>query len=161
MARAYGRLRVLTPTMCVWRPCPPHPCLCPRQELLILREFVEHLQQARTGASTNEIDDHTASWVVDDVSKFPEELRSCCVCLEEVCCGSQVRTPPLWTPPYGPPLWSPPSDPPCCGSQVRTLPCLHTFHADCAEEWLRKKKVCPLCQFAIDGTNDSGTGEAH
>ena len=25
--------------------------------------------------------------------------------------------------------------------QVRTLPCLHTFHAECAEEWLKKKKV--------------------
>lgn len=98
-------------------------------ELLILREFVEHLQQSRSGASANEIDDHTASWVVDDVSKFPEELRSCCVCLEEVCCGQHVRT----------------------------LPCLHTFHADCAEEWLRKKKVCPLCQFAIDGAQE---GEA-
>jgi len=97
-------------------------------ELLILREFVEHLQQSRTGASTSEIDAHTASWVVDDVSKLPEELRSCCVCLEDVAPGSKVRT----------------------------LPCLHTFHSDCAEEWLHKKKVCPLCQFTIDGTSAEG-----
>jgi len=60
------------------------------------------------------------------VIKLPEELRSCCVCLEDVCCGNKVRT----------------------------LPCLHTFHADCAEEWLKKKKVCPLCQFAIDDTGE-------
>lgn len=97
-------------------------------ELLILREFVEHLQQNRSGASTREIDLHTASWVVDDVSKLPEELRSCCVCLEDVCVGNSVRT----------------------------LPCLHTFHADCAEQWLQKKKVCPLCQFPIDGTGEEG-----
>jgi len=96
-------------------------------ELLILREFVEHLQN-RTGASTREIDQHTASWVVDDVAKLPEELRSCCVCLEDVCVGNHVRT----------------------------LPCLHTFHSDCAEQWLQKKKVCPLCQFAIDGSNEEG-----
>ena len=29
-------------------------------------------------------------------------------------------------------------------SRVRTLPCLHTFHAGCAEEWLKKKKVCKV-----------------
>jgi hypothetical protein len=98
-------------------------------ELLILREFVEHLQQTRTGASTGEIDAHTASWVVEDISKLPEELRSCCVCLEDVCVGERVRT----------------------------LPCLHTFHAQCAEEWLQKKKVCPLCQFAIDGGGEGGS----
>ena len=66
------------------------------------------------------------------MTKLPEELRSCCVCLEDVCPGDQVRT----------------------------LPCLHTFHSACAEEWLRKKKVCPLCQFAIDGSEDTGTADA-
>merc|ERR1719316_887439 len=100
-------------------------------ELLILREFVEHLQQNRSGASSREIDLHTASWVVDDVSKLPEELRSCCVCLEDVCVGDAVRT----------------------------LPCLHTFHAKCAEDWLAKKKVCPLCQFSIDGSGEDATAE--
>ena len=101
-------------------------------ELLILREFVEHLQQTRTGASTPEIDVHTASWTVEDVTKLPEELRSCCVCLEDVCAGHAVRT----------------------------LPCLHTFHAECAEQWLQKKKVCPLCQFPIDGNTNEPTADA-
>ena len=96
------------------------------QELLILREFVEHLQQNRTGANMREIEQYTAPWVVDDVMKLPEELRTCCVCLEEVCVGCQVRS----------------------------LPCMHTFHAACAEEWLQKKKVCPLCQFPIDSTGE-------
>merc|ERR1712129_370833 len=59
----------------------------------------------------------------EDVNKLPEELRCCTVCLEDI-----ER-----------------------GQQVRTLPCLHTFHAGCAEEWLKKKKLCPLCQFSIDG----------
>ena len=99
-------------------------------ELMILREFVEHLQHAARGegASTDDIDNHTASWVVDDVEKLPQELRSCCVCLEDVQKGEQVRT----------------------------LPCLHTFHDACAVEWLRKKKTCPLCQFAIDGAETTG-----
>lgn len=96
-------------------------------ELLILREFVEHLQQgSRTGATSQDINNMTASWVVDDVGKLPEELHSCSVCLEDICVGDRVRT----------------------------LPCLHTFHCGCAEEWLKKKKVCPLCQFPIDGQQD-------
>ena len=150
------------------------------QELLILREFVEHLQQSRTGASTSEIDAHTASWVVDDVSKLPEELRSCCVCLEDVAPGSKVRSclaglgcpcyctrarPAIYLhiesdPPLAAPLTTAPRPvaPPStrASRQVRTLPCLHTFHAECAEEWLHKKKVCPLCQFTIDGTSAEG-----
>jgi len=89
----------------------------------------ERFPYAQAGATTHEIDACTAEWVVDDVTKLPEELRSCCVCLEDVC--SEQR--------------------------VRTLPCLHTFHADCVEEWLGKKKVCPLCQFPI---SSDGTGEA-
>ena len=31
-----------------------------------------------------------ASWVVNDVTKLPEEVRTCTVCLEDVCCGNQV-----------------------------------------------------------------------
>ena len=58
--------------------------------------------------------------------------RSCCVCLEDVNVGDKVRT----------------------------LPCLHTFHAECAEEWLKKKKVCPLCQFSIDGAQEGEGGDA-
>lgn len=64
-----------------------------------------------------------------DVGKLPEELRTCCVCLEDVCAGQPVRT----------------------------LPCLHTFHAQCAEEWLKKKKTCPLCQFDIVDGADGGS----
>jgi len=87
-------------------------------------EFVDHLQHNNhNGATPRDIDRTTASWVVEDPSKLPEELRCCTVCLEEI---EQ-------------------------GQKVRTLPCLHTFHAGCAEEWLKKKKLCPLCQFSIDG----------
>ena len=32
------------------------------------------------------------------------------------------------------------------GCFVRTLPCLHTFHSECSEHWLRTKPFCPLCR---------------
>ena len=44
--------------------------------------------------------------------------------------------------------------------RVRVLRCGHMFHADCVEEWLKKKKLCPLCNFPIDGQeNPEGAEE--
>ena len=37
------------------------------------------------------------------------------------------------------------------GSEVRTLPCFHFFHASCSEEWLRRENSCPLCPLRRAG----------
>merc|ERR1719282_1017999 len=38
------------------------------------------------------------------------------------------------------------------GDEVRFLPCtdLHHFHVECVDQWLKKKKCCPLCKVNID-----------
>lgn len=32
---------------------------------------------------------------------------------------------------------------------IKTLPCGHAFHLNCAEQWLKRKAVCPNCRFKI------------
>ena len=35
------------------------------------------------------------------------------------------------------------------GDKKSTLPCLHSFHSNCFEKWIKKKKYCPICKFKI------------
>ena len=35
------------------------------------------------------------------------------------------------------------------GDKKSTLPCLHFFHPDCIERWIKRQKYCPICKFQI------------
>ena len=37
---------------------------------------------------------------------------------------------------------------------IKILPCFHQFHAKCADDWLLRKSVCPVCKFDIDVSED-------
>lgn len=43
------------------------------------------------------------------------------------------------------------------GEELRFLPCteLHHFHVDCVDQWLERKKCCPLCKVNIDQKSES------
>lgn len=46
------------------------------------------------------------------------------------------------------------------GEELVTLPCLHFFHASCAKEWLKRKRICALCRMPIDIDMDAALAEA-
>lgn len=70
----------------------------------------------------------------DTMSKGRDEDLTCSVCLEQVTDGELVRC----------------------------LPCLHQFHANCIDQWLRQQATCPVCKFRLgmgwqDGSNSRST----
>lgn len=35
------------------------------------------------------------------------------------------------------------------GDKVRTLSCLHCYHADCVDQWLASSQTCPMCKYEL------------
>lgn len=36
------------------------------------------------------------------------------------------------------------------GDQLRFLPCLHTYHRECIDDWLMRSATCPSCMEPVD-----------
>lgn len=37
-----------------------------------------------------------------------------------------------------------------CGDAVRYLPCMHTYHMACIDDWLMRSLTCPSCMEPVD-----------
>lgn len=68
----------------------------------------------------------------DGNSIMPEDELTCSICLEEVVVGDLLRS----------------------------LPCLHQFHVNCIDPWLRQQGTCPVCKRQVsDGWQAAGEVE--
>ncbi|KAG9454636.1 hypothetical protein H6P81_007540 [Aristolochia fimbriata] len=68
---------------------------------------------------------------VDGNTRSPDDELTCSVCLEQVNVGELIRS----------------------------LPCLHQFHANCIDPWLRQQGTCPVCKFkAASGWQENPEG---
>ncbi|KAK8928801.1 E3 ubiquitin-protein ligase SDIR1 [Platanthera zijinensis] len=59
----------------------------------------------------------------DAILKNSDDELTCSVCLEQVVVGELIRS----------------------------LPCLHQFHASCIDPWLRQQGTCPVCKHRAGG----------
>lgn len=75
-----------------------------------------HLQYHRQSVSQSDHQDEPDENIQDNDSDATQDI-SCPICLEDMLPQSKVRR----------------------------LPCQHTFHAECIEEWVTKANRCPVC----------------
>ena len=75
----------------------------------------------KKGIDKAHIEQMCAAYELHDVSSLTDDKERCTVCL----CDYEV------------------------GDQQRALPCMHTFHADCVDEWLCNNSQCPQCRVCL------------
>ncbi|WOL14911.1 E3 ubiquitin-protein ligase [Canna indica] len=77
--------------------------------------------QQESSSSTSPTEKTQESTKLDGNSNSPDDELICSVCLEQV---------------------SP-------GELIKSLPCLHQFHANCIDPWLRQQSTCPVCKHRV------------
>ena len=63
--------------------------------------------------------------LTDVERELPEDHRECSICLERFQNGEKRKT----------------------------LPCLHGFHEECIDKWLKGSRTCPVCKFDVQGSS--------
>ena len=64
---------------------------------------------------------------IDDIKKLDNDKKNCVICMEDFKNGDKSTN----------------------------LPCLHMFHTDCIQNWLKKQNTCPICKFKLTQDNIS------
>eukprot|EP01062_Namystynia_karyoxenos_P069467 TRINITY_DN6495_c0_g1_i3.p1 TRINITY_DN6495_c0_g1~~TRINITY_DN6495_c0_g1_i3.p1 ORF type:complete len:292 (+),score=67.24 TRINITY_DN6495_c0_g1_i3:72-947(+) len=73
------------------------------------------------GAGQQEIEGNSGRFQIGSLEQLSEENKRCPICL----CDFEE------------------------GEEVRALPCLHVFHPECVDRWLKDNRVCPTCKKDI------------
>jgi len=91
----------------------------------MLRQINTNMIREVTNNPSEGILDMLPETTLDNVSKLPEEKRSCVICISNFDNGDKVLT----------------------------IPCYHLFHTTCLKNWFKTNNTCPICKFKIDNNS--------
>ncbi len=91
-----------------------------------LNELIERMLHYNRDNPTNEaIVSELPETKIDDINKLDNDKKNCVICMEDFKNGDVTTN----------------------------LPCLHMFHTNCIQSWLKKQNTCPICKFKLTEEN--------
>ena len=91
-----------------------------------LNEIIERmLHHTRDNPTDAAIVSELPETKIDDINKLDNDKKNCVICMEDFKAGDTSTN----------------------------LPCLHMFHTNCIQSWLKKQNTCPICKFKLTPEN--------
>jgi hypothetical protein len=80
------------------------------------------LRQIKSAADMGAKDPSIFPTHIHDGRTLPEDKSACTICIEDYVEGDEIKS----------------------------LPCLHFYHSECIDEWLKRSKCCPNCNVCVE-----------
>ena len=91
-----------------------------------LNELIERmLHYSRENPTDQAILSELPETRIDDIKKLDKDKQNCVICMEDFKNGDKITN----------------------------LPCLHMFHTNCIQSWLKTQNTCPICKFKLTQDN--------
>ena len=91
-----------------------------------LNEMIERmLHYSRENPTDAAIVSELPETQIDDIKKLDKDKQNCVICMEDFKNGDKSTN----------------------------LPCLHMFHTNCIQSWLKTQNTCPICKFKLTQDN--------
>ena len=91
-----------------------------------LNEMIERmLHYSRENPTDQTIVSELPETKIDDIKKLDKDKQNCVICMEDFKNGDVTTN----------------------------LPCLHMFHTNCIQSWLKTQNTCPICKFKLTAEN--------
>ena len=91
-----------------------------------LNELIERmLHHTRENPTDAAIVSELPETKIDDINKLDNDKKNCVICMEDFKNGDKSTN----------------------------LPCLHMFHTNCIQSWLKTQNTCPICKFKLTPEN--------
>ena len=91
-----------------------------------LNELIERmLHHTRENPTDAAIVSELPETKIDDINKLDNDKKNCVICMEDFKNGDVTTN----------------------------LPCLHMFHTNCIQSWLKTQNTCPICKFKLTQAN--------